>query len=165
MLSTQTNFRVMSSRWIVCSLNLIRVLYLTLCSLKPRGMTLNWNLTCSMPWGVPIIWNMSSNWNLRVLRGNNLYFAKINDSQVYFDISRFKRLGQLRWLAPRIPYPKAGGGVRLENKYYEVILRTLLENQVWSLTQFYSVDFSQSRISVNKCVFSKRTIKVCISCF
>ena len=36
--------------------------------------------------------------------------------------------------------------------------------QVWSLTQFYSVDFSQSRISVNKCVFNKRTIKVCVSC-
>ena len=84
MLSSKTNFRVMSSRWIVCSLNLIRVLYLTLCSLKPRGMTLNWNLTCSMPWGVPIIWNMSSNWNLRVLntRCNNLYLAKINYSKV-----------------------------------------------------------------------------------
>ena len=26
--------------------------------------------------------------------------------------------------------------------------------QVWSLTQFYSVDFSQSRIRVNKCVFT-----------
>ena len=36
--------------------------------------------------------------------------------------------------------------------------------QVWSLTQFYSVDFSQSRIGVNKCVFNKRTIKVCLSC-
>ena len=36
--------------------------------------------------------------------------------------------------------------------------------QVWSLTQFYSVDFSQSRIGVNKCVFYKRTIKVCVSC-
>ena len=36
--------------------------------------------------------------------------------------------------------------------------------QVWSLTQFYSVDFSQSRIGVNKCVFWKRTIKVCITC-
>ena len=30
--------------------------------------------------------------------------------------------------------------------------------QVWSLTQFYSVDFSQLRISVKKCVFNKRTI-------
>ena len=30
-------------------------------------------------------------------------------------------------------------------------------HQVWSLTQFYSVDFSQSRIAVNKCVFYKRT--------
>ena len=38
------------------------------------------------------------------------------------------------------------------------------DGQVWSLTQFYSVDFSQSRISVIKCVFNKRTIKVCVSC-
>jgi len=54
-----------------------------------------------------------------------------NEKRLWQDeaIVRFKRLGQLRWLAPRIPYPKAGGGVRLENKYYEVILRTLLENQ------------------------------------
>ena len=37
-------------------------------------------------------------------------------------------------------------------------------NQVWSLTQFYSVDFSQSRIGVKKCVFNKRKIKVCVSC-
>ena len=37
-------------------------------------------------------------------------------------------------------------------------------NQVWSLTQFYSVDFSQSMIGVSKCVFYKRTIKVCVSC-
>ena len=32
--------------------------------------------------------------------------------------------------------------------------------QVWSLTQLYS----QLSISVKKCVFNKRTIKVCISC-
>ena len=32
--------------------------------------------------------------------------------------------------------------------------------QVWSLTQFYSVDFSKSRIDVKKRVFNKRTIKV-----
>ena len=37
-----------------------------------------------------------------------------------------------------------------------------VESQVWSLTQFYSVDFSQSRISVKKCVFNKRT-KVFVS--
>ena len=37
-------------------------------------------------------------------------------------------------------------------------------HQVWSLTQFYSVDFSLSRIDVKKCVFNKRTIKVCVSC-
>ena len=36
--------------------------------------------------------------------------------------------------------------------------------QVWSLTQFYSVVFSQSRISGKKCVFNKRTIKVCVRC-
>ena len=36
--------------------------------------------------------------------------------------------------------------------------------QVWSLTLFYSVDFSKSRIDVKKCVFNKRTIKVCVSC-
>ena len=36
--------------------------------------------------------------------------------------------------------------------------------QVWSLTQFYSVDFSKSRIDEKKCVYKKRTIKVCVSC-
>ena len=36
--------------------------------------------------------------------------------------------------------------------------------QVWALTLFYSVDFSLSRICINKCVFNKRTIKVCGSC-
>ena len=36
--------------------------------------------------------------------------------------------------------------------------------EVWSLTQFYSVDFSKSRIGVIKCVFYRRTIKVCVSC-
>ena len=42
--------------------------------------------------------------------------------------------------------------------------KALQLNQVWSLIQFYSVDFSQSRIGVNKCVFYKRTIEVCVSC-
>ena len=32
------------------------------------------------------------------------------------------------------------------------------------VTQFYSFDFLQSRINVKKCVFNKRTIKVCVSC-
>ena len=35
--------------------------------------------------------------------------------------------------------------------------------QVWSLTQFYSVELSQSRICVKKCSFIKRTIKICAS--
>ena len=38
------------------------------------------------------------------------------------------------------------------------------DQQVWSLTQFYSVDFSKSRMDVKKCVFNKLTIKVCVSC-
>ena len=37
--------------------------------------------------------------------------------------------------------------------------------QVWSLTQFYSVEFSQYRISATKCVFNKLTIEVSVSCF
>ena len=36
--------------------------------------------------------------------------------------------------------------------------------QVWSPTQYYSVYFSKSRINGKKCVFSKRTTKVCVSC-
>ena len=36
--------------------------------------------------------------------------------------------------------------------------------KVGSPTQFYSVSFSQSSIGVQKCVFNKRTIKVCVSC-
>ena len=36
--------------------------------------------------------------------------------------------------------------------------------QVWSLTQFISVDLSQSRIGVKECVLHKRKIKVCVSC-
>ena len=53
---------------------------------------------------------------------------------------------------------------------YETVLDLVMKKvddtaqQVWSLTQFYSVDFSQLRIGVNKCVFYKRTIKVCASC-
>ena len=38
------------------------------------------------------------------------------------------------------------------------------KGQVWSLTQLYTVDFSQPRISVKKRVFNKRTIKVWVSC-
>ena len=41
----------------------------------------------------------------------------------------------------------------------------LPEPHVWSLTQFYSVDFSKSRIGGKKCVFNQRTIKVCVSCW
>ena len=37
-------------------------------------------------------------------------------------------------------------------------------HQVGSLTQFYSVDFSQSSISVKKSLLNKLTIKGCVSC-
>ena len=53
---------------------------------------------------------------------------------------------------------------------YETVLDLVMKKvddtaqQVWSLTQFYSVDFSQSRIGVKKSVFNKCTIKFCISC-
>ena len=33
--------------------------------------------------------------------------------------------------------------------------RHVAVDQVWSLTRFYSVDFSKSRIDVKKCVFNK----------
>ena len=59
------------------------------------------------------------------------------------------------------------GSVSLFAAENELMLKPHLSsivNQVWSLTQFYSVDFSKSRIGVNKCFFNKRTIKVCISC-
>ena len=56
----------------------------------------------------------------------------------------------------------------LDEKFYYPILhrpaRPQHRHQVWSLTQFYSADFSKSRIGVKKCVFNKRTIKVCVSC-
>ena len=45
-----------------------------------------------------------------------------------------------------------------------LLMATVPEGQVRSLTQFYYVDFSQSRVGVKKCVFNKRTIKVCVSC-
>ena len=57
---------------------------------------------------------------------------------------------------PPVP-PPAFRGLDLPLSLAEVV-------QVWSPTQFYSVDFSQSRIGVKKCVFNKRTIKVCVSC-
>ena len=38
------------------------------------------------------------------------------------------------------------------------------KSQVWSLTQFYSVDFSKLMIFVKKCIFNKHTVKVCVSC-
>ena len=47
----------------------------------------------------------------------------------------------------------------------DALLSLAVEDQVWSLTQIYSVDFSKSRIRVKKCIFNKHTIKVRVSCF
>ena len=75
------------------------------------------------------------------------------------------KAGAVRFLAAKIS--ALSGDVR---KALDVCRRALelseveTKKQVWSLTQFYSVDFSQSRIGGNKCVFNKRTIKVCVSC-
>ena len=51
------------------------------------------------------------------------------------------------------------GGKGESNNYFKYSC------QVWPLTQYYSVDFSQSRIGVNKYVLTKHTIKVRVSIF
>ena len=52
--------------WIVSYQNLCHALYLTLYFSKYSGVTIFCNSTRSMPWDVPINWNMSSNWHQRV---------------------------------------------------------------------------------------------------
>ena len=54
--------------------------------------------------------------------------------------------------------------VWLSKEAVSVLKGVRTKTQVRSLAQFYSVDFSQSRMGVNKCVFYKRTLKVCVSC-
>ena len=65
-LFTQTHFGGMSYNLIVTYQYLFYALYLTLYFSKLWGVTIIWNSTCSMPWDVPIDWNMSSNWHQRV---------------------------------------------------------------------------------------------------
>ena len=57
-----------------------------------------------------------------------------------------------------------GGDDDEDDEDFRSATETVYANQVWSLTQLYSVDFSQSRIGVKKRVFIKRAIKVCVSC-
>ena len=59
--------------WIVSYQNLCHALHLTLYFSKHSGVTIIWNSTHSMPWGVPTNWNMSSNWNqwVREFRAQN----------------------------------------------------------------------------------------------
>ena len=45
---------------------------------------------------------------------------------------------------------------------YEVS-KSLNPRREWSLTQFYSVDFSLTRIGVKMCIFNKRTFMVCVT--
>ena len=59
-------------------------------------------------------------------------------------------------------------GVEYDRKSHLAVASTSSaddSSQVWSLTRFYSVDFSQSRIAVKEFVFNKRSIMVCVSCF
>ena len=60
------------------------------------------------------------------------------------------------------PLLGGGGTIGVDVADVEVALQGGV--QVWSLIKFNSVDFSQSRIGVKKCVFNKHTIKVCVSC-
>ena len=50
-------------------------------------------------------------------------------------------------------------------QWVAIVVNHEMAHQVWSLPQFYPVDFSQSRIGAKKCVFNKRTMKVCASCY
>ena len=51
----------------------------------------------------------------------------------------------------------SGVGSSGNTYYFRVSHTSLLSGilQVWSQTQSYSVDFSQSRFTVNKCVYNK----------
>ena len=80
--------------------------------------------------------------------------------------SFFKKISRDRWHNLKI----LPNGLIYVNKLVNYELEGPLgiphpsSNQVWSQTQFYSVDFSKSWIGVKKCVFHKHTIKVCVSC-
>ena len=47
-------------------------------------------------------------------------------------------------------------------KYYNVEYQP--DTQVWSLTQFYPVGFSRSRVSVQEYFVQTHNVKVCVSC-
>ena len=57
----------------------------------------------------------------------------------------------------------------LNRETKELVARDLRKSNIAQQLQTnsitFSVDFSQSRIGLKKCVFNKRTIKVCVSCF
>ena len=61
--------------------------------------------------------------------------------------------------SPAEPVPKYGVTTDLENDLGEV----LMQKQISSFTQFYSVDLSRLRIGKEKCVFNIHT--VCLSSF
>ena len=55
---------------------------------------------------------------------------------------------------------ESGVGSRVEMTPLSLPPPTATPPKVWSLTQFYSLGFSQSRISVKKCVFDRQGAKV-----
>ena len=75
-------------------------------------------------------------------------------------------------LGGRVPEQRAHSLAEGQTKDMVTIRRTSFilfckgnAQALWQQTQSSSVDFSQSRIGVKKCVFNKHTIKVCVSCF
>ena len=87
--------------------------------------------------------------------GGGKKYAKSGNQALAANLARwcFKQAGVLR-VTGVSHHLKGEKGLPAEGK-----------NQVWSLTQLYSVDFSKARIGVRKCIFNKRTIKVSGSCF
>ena len=88
--------------------------------------------------------------------------------------------GMLAGIRPMIEYLATPFWNKIANRFQKGKMMLLIAVASWIIftlpigfihppgmhthTFFYSVDFSQSRISVKKCVFNKRTIKVCVSC-
>ena len=73
-------------------------------------------------------------------------------------------VGQVGCLSEKLldSWPAVRPLILKDRSVLEALLERLEGKKVWSLTQFYSVGISQSRISVKKCVFNKRTMEGCV---
>ena len=97
------------------------------------------------------------------------YFSNHTKNKLVFTVSMHDVKGQISWhlinlfIIPSKAYVHRERPLKLDCCLVPHAPSASI-NQVWSLNQFYSVDFSQPRIRVKKCVFNKRTIKVCVSC-